>query len=80
MAFDTRTMTLLGFALVFAGVFIVVASRFLQKRHSAHGGLVFVGPVPVAFGSHYENPIMKWFWYAATAIFLAALAWLMLKK
>lgn len=80
MAINTQTLVLLGFALVFAGIFILLASAFLQSKHSSTGGVIFVGPIPIAFGSFKNAESMKWLWILGTVFFLAYLAWLFVIK
>lgn len=41
----------LGFFLILIGFALVFIGAIMSARNSAFGGLVMIGPIPVAFGS-----------------------------
>ncbi|MGD6933268.1 MAG: TIGR00304 family membrane protein [Candidatus Bathyarchaeia archaeon] len=49
---------LLGFALVFIGIIVLVVGAFLSGGGSGSvGGVVFIGPIPIVFGA---GPDSNW--------------------
>ncbi|MBS3052245.1 MAG: DUF131 domain-containing protein [Candidatus Aenigmarchaeota archaeon] len=46
-------MFLIGIALIFIGVFITIVASFISGSGKVEsGGIVFVGPIPIIFGSN----------------------------
>jgi len=45
-------IAVIGIALVFLGMLLIIASSFLQKNSKVEGaGIVMIGPIPIFFGS-----------------------------
>lgn len=60
----------LGVALVFVGfAIVVVASLFLGGGSSSVGGVIFIGPIPIVFGSGPDAT-----WLVLIGVVLAALS------
>jgi len=66
MASYSSLLLLLGFALIFIGILLAIidvirssAKREEEKRTETRaGGIIFIGPIPIVFGSDKE--ITKW--------------------
>ena len=53
---------ILGFALVFAGIIIVLVAAVLSGSGSASfGGVIFIGPFPIVIGAGPEASLMVLF-------------------
>jgi uncharacterized protein (TIGR00304 family) len=51
---DSGTLYLLGFALLFAGILVLVAAAIFaaaRSRNAKTAGVIIIGPVPIVFGS-----------------------------
>ncbi len=48
---------LLGFALVFIGIIVLVVGAVLSGGSGSVGGVVFIGPIPIVFGA---GPDSNW--------------------
>jgi len=66
MASYSSLLLLLGFALIFIGILLAIidiirssSKREEEKRtETKAGGIIFIGPIPIVFGSDKE--ITKW--------------------
>lgn len=48
----------LGFSLILIGFALVLIGTLLSARNYAFGGLVMIGPIPIAFGTSPEMTII----------------------
>ena len=70
---------ILGFALVFAGITIVLVAAVLSGSGSASfGGVIFIGPFPIAFGVGPEASLMVLFGIILTV--LSVIAFIFLRR
>ncbi len=51
------TLILLGMALVFIGIAVVVVASIFSGGSGSVGGVIFIGPIPIFFG---VGPDMTW--------------------
>jgi uncharacterized membrane protein len=45
------SLLVLGFVLIFIGIVILVVTTMLSGGSGSVGGVVFIGPIPIVFGS-----------------------------
>ena len=60
---------LLGIALVFVGVAVLVVSAVVLGGSGSVGGVIFIGPIPIVFGAGPEST-----WLILISLIVAALS------
>ena len=68
------TLILAGFLAVFAGILLTAAR--LENADVKGGGVVFIGPIPLVFGTDWKSAVSV----AILAIILMAAYWLFLGR
>ena len=73
------TLLFIGFALTLVGLMLIIAAAVLsQGGSSSVGGLIFIGPIPIVFGS---GPGAQWLiLFAVVLAVLTIIMFLMLRR
>ena len=66
----------LGLYLIFAGIALLIISSFLSGGKAEFGGLIMIGPIPIAFGTSPEITVIA----MAISLALTLMFFLMRKK
>jgi uncharacterized membrane protein len=59
----------LGFALVVAGIIVMIVAGGIGGGSASFSGVIFIGPFPIVFGAGPD-----WYWLAAISIGITALS------
>ncbi|RLG19507.1 hypothetical protein DRN67_02520 [Candidatus Micrarchaeota archaeon] len=73
------SLELIGMALVVLGILLIFLGVLTRSESNSAGGVIFIGPMPFAFG-HFQKPeIMRILWFGGLLIFLFMLAFIFIK-
>jgi|GEM_PF-1844891 len=76
----TQNMMFLGLALIFVGLFILVLSAMILRKKNRTGGILLLGPLPIAVGS-LDNPrMMQSLWMIGLLLILVYAVFLFLSE
>lgn len=67
------TLFFIGFFIILVGALFLAAATMLSEGTASIGGVIFIGPIPIAFGAGPEAP-----WLILFAILLGVLSIIML--
>jgi uncharacterized membrane protein len=73
------TLIFVGIVLCFLGVALLLIGSFLTFDNFSAGGVIFIGPLPIVFGSGKYGYHLIWI-SLAIAVLMAVVSYLVLKR